>query len=524
MKRQPEFPLSQRAAGVLLHPISLPGPHGCGDLGRPAREFIDFLAAAGQRWWQMLPLGPPGLSNSPYSAFSAFAGNPLFVSLAYLANEGLLNRKDFAPAAGLTATRVAYPAVKRYRMQRLRRAFGRFSTARAQPRAFQQFCRSQRHWLDDYALYAALKRARGGRSWLGWPEDLRLRKTPAMAKARAALAQEIEFEKFVQFEFAQQWAALRAYARQRGVALLGDVPVYVALDSADVWAHRELFRLDRDGRPSVVSGVPPDYFNRNGQLWGHPHYRWPRLVATGFAWWVARFRHTFQQFDAVRVDHFLGFYRMWAVPATAKTARRGHWVRTPGRALLQALCNALGPLQILAEDLGAVTPQALALRDEFNFPGMRVLQFAFGDDGPASRYNQPQAYPRNCAVYPGTHDNETAVGWLASLRAAAKNNTRQRTIPGVQNSASRTIYERVLRYTGTSGREINWDLIRIASMSVANLAIAPAQDLLGLGNEARMNFPGQPDGNWDWRLRPGALDKKIAARLRGISLAYDRVP
>ena len=369
--------------------------------------------------------------------------------------------------------------------------------------------------MDDYALYTALQRAQAGRAWPDWPADLRLGRKTALDEARCGLAREIEFAKFLQFKFDQQWAALRAHARQRGVALLGDIPIFVALDSADVWAHRELFRLDRDGRPAVVSGVPPDYFNRNGQLWGHPHYHWSRHRATRYAWWRARFDRALKQFDALRVDHFLGFNRMWAVPATATTARRGRWVRTPGRELLRVLTRRLGPVQIVAEDLGAVTPEALALRDEFGFPGMRVLQFAFGDDGPASRNDQPQSYPRHCVVYPGTHDNETARGWLASLKAAARKPRRRR--------AELTPYERVLRYTGTSGREISWDLIRIAAMSVAELAIVPAQDLLSLGNEARMNFPGQPQKNWEWRLRAGALDERIARRLREISLAYDRV-
>jgi len=512
------FSLKQRAAGVLVHPLSLPGPHGCGDLGRPARELVDFLASAKQRWWQMLPIGPPGRGNSPYSAHSAFAGNPLLVSLELLANEGLLERRELAPAPEFSANRGVYPAVWRYRMERLRWAFERFSAAATDQCAFRQFCRSQRHWLEDYALYAALRHLQGGRAWLDWMEEVRLRRSRGVVKARAELAREIAFEKFVQFKFAQQWAALRAYARQRGVGLLGDMPIFVALDSADVWAHRELFCLDSAGRPLVVSGVPPDYFNRNGQLWGHPHYRWPRHAATGFAWWVARFRQAFAFFDAVRVDHFLGFHRLWEVPAQAATARHGRWTRTPGRALLRAVTGALGPVQIIAEDLGAVTPQALALRDEFGFPGMRVLQFAFGDDGPGSRYHQPHSYPRNCAVYPGTHDNETAVGWFTNLRAAAKKKARRQSGRRVAD----TPYERVLRYTGTSGGDINWDLIRIASMSVADLAIVPVQDLLGLGNEARVNFPGRRKGNWEWRLQPGALTDKLAERLRQMTETYGR--
>ena len=444
-------------------------------ISTPAHELVDFREL--QRWADAA-IGPPGRGNPPYSRPFGVCGNPL-VSLELLAKEGLLQRRELTPATEFSAKRVVYPAVWRYRMERLRWAFERFSAAATDQRAFRQFCRSQRHWLEDYALYAALRHIQGGRAWLDWTEDLRLRRSRGVVKARAELARGIAFEKFVQFKFAQQWAALRAYARQRGVGLLGDMPIFVAFDSADVWAHRELFRLDSVGRPLVVSGVPPDYFNRNGQLWGHPHYRWSRHAATGFAWWVARFRQAFAHFDAVRVDHFLGFHRMWEVPARAATARHGRWIRTPGQALLQAVTGALGPVQIIAEDLGAVTPEALALRDEFGFPGMRVLQFAFGDDGPGSRYHQPQSYPRCCVVYPGTHDNETAVGWFANLRAAEKQ-MRRRSSQRVED----TPYERVLRYTGTSGRDMSWDLIRIASMSVADLAIVPAQ--ICSGSETRV--------------------------------------
>jgi 4-alpha-glucanotransferase len=510
--RTPRFRLNERAGGILLHPTSLPGPHGSGDLGPSAERFVDFLAAAGQRWWQMLPVGPPGPGNSPYSARSAFAGGPLLISLERLAEEGLLERGDLVATRALRSTCVAYPAVTQFRTTRLRRAYAAFLGRKRAHAAFEQFCHAEREWLADYALYAALRRAHGTREWLHWPRNLRLRQPAALRHARTELADEIKFEQFCQFQFHRQWQALRRYAHAHGVGLIGDVPIFVAHDSADVWAHRELFQLDADGRPKVVSGVPPDYFSRSGQLWGHPHYRWPRHRATGFAWWLARLRRTFTQFDAVRVDHFLGFHRVWAVSGRARTARHGRWMRTPGAELLATVRRKLGRVEIIAEDLGVVTPAATALRERYGFPGMRLLHFAFGNDA-GDRYNQPHSYARECVVYPGTHDNDTTVAWFESLRADARRRRRSREL---------TPYERVLRYTGTSGREIHWDIIRLAYASVANTAIIPLQDILGLGRTARMNRPGTPTGNWEWRATPGCLTDQLACRLRDLAAAYDR--
>ena len=513
MKKK-RFRLDERASGLLLHPTSLPGPHGCGDLGPPARQFVDFLAAAGQRWWQMLPIGPAGPGNSPYSSYSAFAGSPLLISLQRLADDDLLDKADVVPARGLRDDRVSYASVIRFRTTRLRRAFDAFVTQGGMAdKSFERFCTAERDWLDDYALFAALRDAHRGQGWTQWPRDLRLRQKPALHRARREFADAIAFEQFLQFEFDRQWNDLRQYANDRGVALLGDIPIFVAHDSADVWARPELFQLEPGGRPKVVSGVPPDCFNRNGQLWGHPHYRWPRHRATKYGWWLNRFRRTFAQFDAVRIDHFLGFYRVWTVSGRAKTARNGRWVETPGLELLQAVRRALGRVEIIAEDLGVVTPEATALRERFGFPGMRLLHFAFGNDE-GDRFNQPQSYPRDCVVYPGTHDNDTTVGWFEELRAAARKRRRKgEFLP----------YDRLLRYIGGDAREINWEIIRLAQMSVANLAIIPAQDVLGLDRRARMNFPGTPTGNWQWRLSPGALTDRIGQRLRDLALAYDRV-
>ena len=505
--------LSERAFGLLLHPTSLPGPHGSGDLGSAAYAFVDFLAAAGGRWWQMLPIVPPGPGNAPYSSYSAFAGSPLLISLELLARDGLLKPDDVKPSRGTRANRVAYGPVRKYRLSRLRKAFARFmDQSPRRRRLFDRFCAEQRDWLDEYALFTALKRAHGDQPWLRWPRALRLHDRAALRSARTELANDIAFEQFFQFQFDRQWTALRHYAQRQGVGLIGDIPIFVAYDSADVWAHRDLFQLDAAGRPRVVSGVPPDCFSRTGQLWGHPHYDWGQHRATRFAWWLARFRRVFTQFDAVRIDHFLGFHRVWQVSGRAKTAQRGRWVQAPGRKLFDAVQRRLGKLEIIAEDLGVVTPEAVALRDRFGFPGMRLLQFAFGGD--EAHYNEPDAYPRNCVVYPGTHDNDTTVGWFRTLRSEARRKRRKSEL---------STLERVLRYTGTDGREIHWDMIRLSLMSVANTAIIPVQDLLGLGSKARMNFPGTATGNWEWRLSPGALDESVVNRLREMATTYNRV-
>ena len=511
---KPHFRLSQRSAGSLLHPTCLPSRHGIGDLGPEAYRFVDFLAAAGQRWWQMLPIGPAGPGNSPYSALSAFAGNPLLISLERLADDGLLSTADLRALPAQSADRVNFPAVARFKTARLRQAFRSFAEGGGlERREFLDYGTAHSDWLDDYALYMALRRRHRNRDWGTWERALRLRDTTALRHARATLRTAIDFERFAQFEFDRQWHALRSYAHQAGVALLGDIPIFVAYDSSDVWAQRALFDLDAGGRPRTISGVPPDMFSRDGQLWRHPHYRWSRHQVTGFAWWLARFQRIFAQFDAVRIDHFLGFNRVWAVPGRAKTARHGKWVKTPGAALFATLRRKLGRLEIIAEDLGLVTPEGAALRDRCGFPGMRLLHFAFGNDA-GDRYNQPHTYPFNCVVYPGTHDNDTTVGWFARLQQQDR---------ARRGRTELTPYRRVLRYLGTTGREINWEIIRLALQSPANTAILPVQDLLGLGNEARMNLPATRRGNWQWRMQPGGLTRGIARRLRDLAEAYGRV-
>ncbi len=506
--------LHTRASGVLLHLTSLPGPFGSGDLGGAARAFIEFLRAADQRWWQMLPVGPAGYGNSPYSALSAFAGDPLLVSPEGLVRDGWLERQALERAPAFPSGRVDYPAARRFREGLLRQAFAAFEArADAAARAeHERFVAEQAGWLDDFTLFVALKEAHRQVQWTRWEPEVRDRQAEALARARRELRGEIAFHGFVQWQFARQWAALRRDCEGLGVALVGDVPIFVAHDSADVWARRELFQLDAAGEPTVVAGVPPDYFSATGQRWGNPLYRWTAMAERGFAWWIDRLRVTLERFHAVRLDHFIGFQRYWEIPANEPTAEHGVWEPGPGAALFDAVRDALGELPLIAEDLGAVTPEVKALRDRFGLPGLRILQFAFGDDPSAPDF-KPHNYPRRTVVYTGTHDNDTTVGWF--------------TDPGGGDSVrtpAQTELERrfAMAYLPSDGAEIHWDMIRAASASVADVSIFPAQDLLGLGAEARMNRPGQPSGNWEWRLWPGALTPELAARLRHLTRLYDR--
>jgi 4-alpha-glucanotransferase len=501
------FDLSERASGVLLHPTSLPGPHGSGDLGPEGHAFARSLRDAGQRWWQMLPVGPIGYGNSPYSAHSAFAGNPLLVNLGRLAEDGLLPARDLADVPPFPNGRVDYAAVRAFRERHLRTAFATFDRRRRNRTAFDAFCARNAAWLDDFALYMAIKRSGRGKPWTQWDPDLRLRDRAALDRARAALRAEIEEQRFEQFLFDVQWQSLHEECRKLGIGLIGDLPIFVAHDSADVWAHRELFHLDPQGNPTVVAGVPPDFFSRTGQRWGNPLYDWGAAEQTGFAWWLQRFSQTFARFDAVRLDHFIGFTRYWEVPAGEPSAENGRWRPAPGAKLFEAL----GPAQLIAEDLGAVTPEVTALRDRFGFPGMKLLQFAFGTDPQAVTF-LPYNYERNSVAYTGTHDNDTTAAWFHECGSA-------------QRSPEQCEKERqnALAYLGVEdgGREIHWHLIRTIWASVANLAIAPVQDLLGLGSEARMNLPGTAEGNWEWRLEalPGPA---VMERLRAMTRIYGR--
>ncbi len=503
--------LRTRASGVLLHPTSLPGPHGIGDLGRGALRFAEFLAEAGQRWWQMLPVGPTTRGHAPYTSPSSFAGNPLLLSIERLAADGLLSRRDLAPPPGLPAGRVRYDAVIRFKEPLLRKAAAAFSK-RGRP-GLDAFVRANASWLPDYALYEAIKASQGGAEWTDWEPALRRRDPAALERARKGLDGEVHYRLFLQLQFARQWEELKSFCARRGIGLIGDVPIFACHDSADVWTRPELFHLDVRGRPTDVAGVPPDYFSRDGQLWGNPLHRWEAHRRRGYDWWIARLRAVFRRFDAVRLDHFIGFHRVWAVPAGEKTARRGRWWPVPGAPFFEAVLRALGPIELIAEDLGIVTPEVKALRDRFGFPGMSVLQFAFGTDPEFSPY-RVHNHPRRCVVYTGTHDNDTTVGWF-----------RDRGGPGSTRTREEIRRERAeaLRYLGGDGGEIHWDMIRMALLSPADTAILPAQDLLGLGSEARMNTPGTTKGNWMWRLGDGSPGPRIAARLRMLTETYGRV-
>jgi 4-alpha-glucanotransferase len=504
-----------RCSGILLHLTSLPSKFGIGDLGPCAYEFADFLSAAGQKLWQVLPLNPTGYGDSPYQCFSAFAGNPMLLSLERLYDQGLLRDSELAQASSFPENFVDYGPVIEFKMTALRQAARAFLAdgSRADRAAYENFCESASSWLDDYALFMACKDAHHGVTWTSWHQGIRQRDAQAVTEWSRKLAPEIQAYKYWQFEFFQQWEHLKTYCRQRNIRFMGDIPIYVAHDSADVWAHPDLFFLDDQGHPTVVSGVPPDYFSTTGQLWGNPIYRWNLFAATGYKWWIERFRSSLALFDAVRLDHFRGFESYWAVPASETTAINGHWVKGPGEELFSALQNALGELPIVAENLGVITPPVENLRRKFNLPGMSLLQFAFGNDpqGPSFR---PHNYTHDLVAYTGGHDNDTTVGWWSS--SGANDSTRSPEDVKKEREFARSY----LNLHDDS--EIHWVMIRTVLASVADVAIVPLQDVLGLGSQARMNLPGKISGNWKWRYSPAALNDNLSARLRTLVTLYDR--
>jgi 4-alpha-glucanotransferase len=472
----------------------LPSPFGIGDLGPEAYKFVDFLAGAGQCLWQVLPLGPTGYGDSPYASYSAFAGNTLLISPEELAREGLLTELDSEARSGP----VDYGVAHELKADLLRRAYNNFNNTDLRA-DFESFTRQQAHWLDDYALFRALKDENAGQAWTEWD------------RPKAAHVQ-VEAQKFYQFLFFRQWFALKKYANDRGIKIIGDFPIFVAHDSADVWTNPEQFKLDPDGKPLVVAGVPPDYFSSTGQLWGNPLYNWERMRADGFKWWIERVRAMFAMVDIARVDHFRGFAASWEIPGGDTTAERGRWVETPGRELFTSIREALGELPVIAEDLGVITPDVVALRDELGFPGMRILQFGFGGGDPKN-IDLPHNYVPNVVAYTGTHDNDTTVGWFNSV--AGKGSTR--TVKQIEEER-----QFCLNYLNTGGEEIHWDFIRCVWSSVANTAIAPLQDVLGLGSDARMNLPNSNQGNWIWRYGAGDLTDDIAQRLKSLTQLYGR--
>lgn len=492
-----------RSSGILLHPTSLPGRYGCGHFGDVARHFIDWLVVAGQRIWQVLPLEPTGYGNSPYMALSAFAGNPLLIGMEGLLAKGWLSPSDLTPIPSFEPRRVDYTRVIPYRMQAIRRAAEKFFGLHnsLDEADFGSFCREHESWLDDFALFKSLEEHFRGVEWTQWDRDVAKRQTKVMERARKELSGEIRFWKFTQWQFYRQWADVKKYANDKGIKIIGDIPIFVAHQSADVWSHPELFSLDKNGRPTVVAGVPPDYFSETGQRWGNPLYRWGRMKEERFRWWIERFRRTFLLVDIARIDHFRGFAGYWEIPATEKTAVHGRWVKGPKEKLFKTVQRRLGTLPIIAEDLGVITPEVIDLRNQFEFPGMKVLQFAFGG-GPDNLF-LPHHYEHNSVVYTGTHDNDTTRGWFESATDREK--------------------AFVKKYCGGNSQEVHLDLVRLASRSVADLAIFPFQDVLGLGSEARMNFPGKALGNWDWRFSWDQVGPEHAVKMHEIAALFGRV-
>jgi 4-alpha-glucanotransferase len=485
-----------RACGILTHPTSLPGPHGIGDLGPATFAFLDWLHRAKQNRWQILPLTPPGFGDSPYQSYSAFAGNPLLISLERLRDDGLLNDADLEHPA-FPAERVDFDAVRAFKTERLRRAAERFQAGQGQALRsdYERFVSEQAGWLADYALFTAIKSEHDDANWTTWPEPLRLREPDALDAARSRLTTEIGVISFIQFIFDRQWSAVHERATQLGISIIGDIPIFVSEDSADVWANASGFQLDEHAQPAAVAGVPPDYFSETGQLWGNPLYDWEQMAADGYRWWIERFRAVYRLVDIARIDHFRGFANYWSIPAGEETAINGSWQPGPGRAVFDAVRAELGDLPVVAEDLGLITSDVDALRKALGYPGMSVLQFAFGS-GSDNLY-LPHNLTRDTVIYPGTHDNDTTAGWYAQTDERARDHVR--------------------RYLQVSGHDIAWDLIHAAWLSVAETAIVQLQDVLSLPTEARMNMPGRATGNWGWRVRSEALTDATADRLAALT-------
>jgi 4-alpha-glucanotransferase len=502
----------ERGSGILMHITSLPGAHGIGDLGRGAYEFIDFLAAAAQSYWQFLPVGPVSMAfdNSPYTSLSAMAGNPMLISPDLLREEGLLLADDFVDQPEFSAYYVEFERVNQYKEGLLRRAFRRFQQ-HGPISDFDRFCREEFSWLDDYALFMANREENARQAWYNWPRPIAVREEASLNSSRAWLFQAVEYYKFLQYIFFRQWRDMRRYARDRGITLIGDIPIYVGMDSADVWAHQDCFKLDdRTLRPTHVAGVPPDYFSETGQRWGNPLYRWK--VERGkdnqalYDWWRQRFRQIFRTVDIVRIDHFRGIEAYWEIPDREETAVNGRWIKGPGKKFFREMTREIEGLPIIAEDLGVITPEVEALREEFHLPGMKVLQFAF-DSGGANPYLPHAFQSPDWVIYSGTHDNDTTVGWFHSDKV---------------DQASKQFALRYADSCNRDGSRIHWDFIKMAFSSVAAVAIIPMQDILGFGSDCRMNVPSGNEGNWRWRLAPQFLTENICLGLREMTILYGR--
>jgi 4-alpha-glucanotransferase len=491
-----------RSSGILLHPTSLPGPFGIGDLGPAAYRWVETLAAMKQRWWQILPLGPTGAGDSPYQSFSAFAGNINLLSPELLERDGLVSSSLWA-GQSFPDDRVDYNRVSPFKQGLLRAAWDAFRGGRARQLQddFTRYCATEKDWLDGYAVFMAIRESLGGAHLPDWPADLLRRDPVAVGAVEKPLAAEIQMHRFGQFLFDRQWSALRAFAAERGIGIIGDAPIFMSPDSSDVWMNPEQFLLDAERRPTVVAGVPPDYFAADGQHWGNPIYDWKKMAADGFQWWTARLKRNLKQVDLLRLDHFRGFVQAWHIPANESTARNGKWVDGPGVALFDHFRKALGGLPLIAEDLGVITPDVDAVRIACGLPGMKVIQFAL--DTPKNPY-WPHNYEPLCVCYTGTHDNDTTNGWWATLDERSRGY--------------------LAGYLGRDVRDPAWDLIRMAWGSVAVIAIAPLQDVLSLGGDARMNRPGVGAGNWRWRFLPLQFTGELVQRLAGYTQLYNRLP
>jgi 4-alpha-glucanotransferase len=502
-----------RASGVLLHITSLPGDYGIGDLGNEAFQFVDFLLDTGQKLWQILPLVPPGYDNSPYSGTSVFAGNPLLISLDKLLEEGLLNFDDLKDKPAFNDNRVNYNAVSTFKNRILRKAFLNFYNLgnRELTVGYEDFLRRHKNWLDKYAMFTTIREENNYIPWNQWEHGLKSCNKDSLNNYKEKFESSINFHKFVQFIFYRQWSRLKQYCNGKGISIIGDMPFYVYLDSDTVWSNPELFEIDNNYQPLFVAGVPPDYFSKDGQLWGNPLYKWDIMKQNGYSWWLDRFRSIMSRVDIIRIDHFRGFQNYWEIPADAATAETGKWRHGPGLELFQAVENKLGELPVIAEDLGIITPDVTTLREQLGFPGMKVLQFAFSDDS-GDNPHLPDNYPVSCVAYTGTHDNDTTIGWF-------NNTVNHSTMTEEEIEAER---KRIIAYTGTDGSHIEIDFMRLCLSSVANTAIIPMQDVLGLGSEARMNIPGKPHGNWEWRFTFDQLTKEKKDTLSELTVASGR--
>ncbi len=496
--------MNQRSSGILLHPTSLYNPYSIGDLGPAATAFVDFLVESGQRWWQMLPIGPVGWGNSPYQSTSAFAGNPLLLSPDRLMEQGFLDGQniEFSPLDDLG--KVDYPVAEHLKLGWLKNAFEHFkwNMNSEKPSQFDAFVEMESFWVEDFSLFSAIGEKEGTTDWTRWGPGLRKRSPETILRAKKDFTDEILYHKFVQWQFAIQWKELRSYCLSKGIGLIGDIPLFVGHQSADVWAHPELFKLDVDGKPTVVAGVPPDYFSKTGQVWGVPVYDWSALRKQNYRWWIERLRKAFGRFDLNRLDHFIGFVRTYEVPARAKTAEEGQYQPGGGASFLKAVTEALGCLPLIAEDLGIITPEVAALRDQFHLPGIRVLQFDL-EPRTETHPGPPEQRPVKWMVYTGTHDNDTTLGWYGKLTVSQQ--------------------EALRKQLGVNDQGVVWAVIGEAFASEAEAAIIPMQDLMELGSEGRMNFPGIAEGNWGWRLKEGVLTRQLAQKLKKLTTTYGRL-